>query len=166
MGGNIQFRIKHEKLLTVVFLILSFIFLGGLSMAFLILDIPALYLLCVLVLQFIAIIVFIVVQSASTVITIRGRIIDIKYVFSKDRIIIDEIKDIQIDRYKRWHKNHFIEQRLKMTLTLVDDRTIVLNDTAMVRTPVLGIMARRDDVLPDEQVVLYQVYQLIKSQMN
>ena len=161
-----EFRIRHEKIASVIIFILSFLLLGALTFAFITMNMPAPYLLCGLFLQLVVIIVFAAVQLSSTVITIEGRNVIINYVFAKKTISIDEISDVQISRYKRWHKNHYIEQRMRMAISLYGKKDIVLNDTAMAHTPVLGVLASRDDVLPDEEVVLYQVYQIIMSQMS
>ena len=161
-----EFRIRHEKIASIIIFILSFLLLGVLTFAFITMNMPAPYLLCGLFLQLVVIIVFAAVQLSSTVITFEGRNVIINYVFAKKTISIDEISDVQISRYERRHKNHYIEQRMRMAISLYGKKDIVLNDTAMAHTPVLGVLASRYDVLPDEEVALYQVYQIIMSQMS
>lgn len=161
-----EFRIRHEKITTVVLLISAFVIMCGLIMAFIMMDIPDLYLLLGFLLLLVIIIVFVVFQTKSTVIKIEDRTITINYVFAKKTINIDEISNIEISRYKRWHKNHYIEKRMRMTIGLYDKKSIVLNDTAMAHTEVLGILSDRNSELPDEEVTIYQAYQMIKSQMR
>ena len=109
-----EFRIRYEKIASVIIFILSFLLLGVLTFAFITMNMPAPYLLCGLFLQLVVIIVFAAVQLSSTVITIEGRNVIINYVFAKKTISIDEISDVKISRYERWHKNHYIEQRMRM----------------------------------------------------
>ncbi|MDD5947591.1 MAG: hypothetical protein PUC41_07350 [Oscillospiraceae bacterium] len=161
-----EFRIRHEKLSAVIMIILLFVLIAGLTMALIIMDLPEQYWLWGFVLQFVVIIVFAVVQSTSTVITIEDGTVQIRHLFAKRMFHIAEISDLQISHYKRWHKNHYIEQRMRLTIRFGDKKDVVLNDTAMVHTPVFGILATRNDVLPDEDVTLYQVYQIIQSQMH
>ena len=142
-----EFRIRHEKIASVIIFILSFLLLGVLTFAFITMNMPAPYLLCGLFLQIVVIIVFAAVQLSSTVITIEERNVIINYVFAKKTISIDEISGVQISRYERWHKNHYIEQRMRMAIRLYGKKDIVLNDTAMAHTPVLGVLASRDAVL-------------------
>ena len=146
--------------------ILLFILIAGSICVLGIMDISESYLLLGFFLDLVVIIVFAVSQSMSTAVIIEDGTVTIKKFIAKKTINIDEISDIQISRYERWHKNHYIEQRMRMVISLYEKKDIVLNDTAMAHTSALGLLATRYDELDDEDVTLYQVYQIIKSQMN
>ena len=161
-----KFRIRHENLAAYIMFILAFILIAGSICVSGIMDVSESYLLLGFFLELVVILVFAVVQSMSTVVIIEDGAVTIKKFIAKKTINIDEISDIQISRYERWHKNHYIEQRMRMVISFYDKKDIVLNDTAMAHTSALGILASRYDVLPDEEVALYQVYQIIMSQMS
>lgn len=158
------FRVKHENIISLVLLILSFLVFGGLSFVFVVKEMPAPFLMSMLVLQCTAIIMFAVLQTKKTVITVGNKTITIKYAFSKKTFNIGEIYDIRIDRYERRHKSHYIEKRMRMTLNLLNGKSIVLNDTAMSGTGGVLTIASRE--VSDEYVELYKAYQAIKSRMQ
>lgn len=161
-----KFKIRHENLAAYIMFILLFILIAGSICVLGIMDISESYLLLGFFLDLVVIIVFAVSQSMSTAVIIEDGTVIIKKFIAKKTINIDEISDIQISRYERWHKNHYIEQRMRMVISLYEKKDIVLNDTAMAHTSALGLLATRYDELDDEDVTLYQVYQIIKSQMN
>lgn len=83
------------------------------------------------------------------------------------RIHINEITNITIERYEIRRAlgkyNHYQEQRLKMRITPTIGKNIILTDTATIVDRAL--IRRLSDInyLQNENVPLYQAYQVIRS---
>jgi len=90
----------------------------------------------------------------------------IKHLFTKKTIALSDINDVYTERYKRHHKNHYIEKRMRMVITLSNGRKIILTDTAMESAGGSGLLLRSSKELPDEEVTLYKVYQIINAKIH
>lgn len=156
------FKIKHEKLSTLILLIVSFIILCALSGVLAAND-KMQWVIYITAVQLLVFVIFVIEQIISTFVDVEDRAITIKRLFIKKTIAYDEISDVQIERYKRMHKNHQVEYRMRMTIYLVNDKKVVLNDTAMAGK---GLLLRSSVELPDRDVELYKVYQAIILKLN
>lgn len=125
-----------------------------------------------LALAFLAIIVGVIIsiieRNTGTEITItQDGYIEVRNMFENRRIHINEITNITIERYEIRRAlgkyNHYQEQRLKMRITPTIGKNIILTDTATIVDRAL--IRRLSDInyLQNENVPLYQAYQVIRS---
>ena len=116
-------------------------------------------------------------QLIGTVITVEDGFVTVKHLFGTKRIAFSDISNVQIERYKRIRKKKstlsphggymFAEQRLRMTISVMNGKPIVLTDTAMTAQGGLpGGLFSTMEPLPDESVPLYNVYTLLLSYLN
>ena len=159
------FRIKHEKMSFLMLLIGLFILLCALSVFFIMSEMTFLYI-CTIILMCVVIALFFIEQIVRTVVTIEDDTLHIKHLFTKKTIALSDINDVYTERYKRHHKNHYIEKRMRMVITLSNGRKIILTDTAMESVGASGLMLRSSKELPDEEVTLYKVYQIINAKIH
>ncbi len=128
--------------------------------------------LILLALAFLAIIVGVIIsiieRNTGTEITItQDGYIEVRNMFENRRIHINEITNITIERYEIRRAlgkyNHYQEQRLKMRITPTIGKNIILTDTATIVDRAL--IRRLSDInyLQNENVPLYQAYQVIRS---
>ena len=108
----------------------------------------------------------------------EGGTITVRRLFGKRQIALDSIRDVQIERYKRARKKkhsvvcnsggyHFLEHRLRMTVHTLNEKNLVLTDTAMTENGgILGSLFSTIEPLPDEEVPLYNAYQVIQTMRN
>lgn len=159
------FKIKHEKLSILIFLIVSFLLLSVLSF-FSVVEEKYLFLFFSLILQLLLIFLFIIEQTTRTVIYVDDETVTIKHLFVKKRLDIRQISNIQTERYKRRHKNHFKECRMRMTISLNNGKKVMLNDTAMKGIGTIGVLTLSSAELPDEEIELYKAYQFMITKLN
>jgi hypothetical protein len=155
------FKIKHEKLSLLIGLIVLFIVLCALSGVLAAND-KMQWVIYLTVVQLIVFTVFVIEQIAGTFVAVEDRAITIKRLFTKKTIAYDEMSDVQIERYKRMHKNHQVEYRMRMKIYLANNKKVVLTDTAMEGN---GLLLRSSRELPDDETELYKVYQAIMSKL-
>ena len=128
--------------------------------------------LILLALAFLAIIVGVIIsiieRNTGTEITItQDGYIEVRNMFENRRIHINEITNITIERYEIRRAlgkySHYQEQRLKMRITPTIGKNIILTDTATIVDRAL--IRRLSDInyLQNENVPLYQAYQVIRS---
>lgn len=159
------FKIKHEKISILILLIFSFLLLSVLSFDFVVKE-KYLLLFFSLILQLLLIVMFIIEQTTRTIINVDDEKVTIKHLFVKKRLDIKQISNIQTERYKRMHKNHFKECRMRMTIRLYNGQKVVLNDTAMKGMGTIGVLTLNSNELPDEEIELYKAYQSIIAKLN
>ncbi len=154
------FRIRHEKISTVIILIAVFLFFCSLSFVFIVREMT-IGLICSVILMLITIVLFILEQTVRTVIAVENGAVTVRQICCKRRIAVDEISDIRTERYIRMRKRFFKEQRMRMVITLTNGKNIVLTDSAMAA--VGGVLLHESAALPDEEVPLYRAYQAIAA---
>ena len=156
-------RIRHERLSIALTLIAVFQLLCILAFVFLVKDmLPGA--ICTLILLLVTIILFVLEQTVKTAVAVEEDAVTVRHLFLKKRIEVSEIRDVRLERYTRSHKNHYKEQRLRMTVSGVSGQKIVLTDSAMAERG--GIQFSRYAVLPDEEVPLYEIYQRIQEMLR
>ena len=177
-----QFKIKHEKtavrIISVVSVILWFQAVCGFCLLCDALDEVPVW----LILPFVVIMVLLIAASClyfaeqliGTVITVEEGFVTVKHLFGKKRIAFSEISNVQLERYRSIRKKkttlsphggyQFFEERLRMTISVMNGKNIVLTDTAMRATGGLpGGLFSTMEPLPDEEVPLYNAYQFIQA---
>ncbi|MBR5723231.1 MAG: hypothetical protein IKX57_06330 [Oscillospiraceae bacterium] len=154
------FRIRHEKISTVLILIAVFSLFCTLSFVFVVLEMT-LGLICSVILMLVTIVLFILEQTVRTVVTVEDDAVTVRQICCKKRIAVHEISDIRTERYIRMRKRFFKEQRMRMVITLTNGKNIVLTDSAMADFG--GVLLRESTALPDEEVPLYRAYQAIEA---
>lgn len=180
-----SFKIKHEntavKIISIVSIILWFQAVCGFCMICDSFDEIPVW----LILPFVVILILLLAGSClyfaeqliGTVITVEDGFVTVKHLFGKKRIAFSDISNVQIERYRRIRKKkniltprggyQFMEQRLRMTISVVNGKNIVLTDTAMTATGGLpGGLFSTMEPLPDEAVPLYNAYSLLLSYLN
>ena len=117
-------------------------------------------------------------QAVGTRIAVEGETITVRRLFGKRQIIPESICDVEIARYRRARRKkhsvvrnsggyHYLEHRLRMTVHMLNEKDLVLTDTAMTETGgIFGSWFSTIEPLPDEAVPLYQAYQIILSMLN
>ncbi|MCR5600412.1 MAG: hypothetical protein K6G33_06720 [Ruminococcus sp.] len=159
-----SYKIKNEKLSSALWFIAAFLLLFTATYYSAIRGMHF-NIMCTTALGIVGMLFFFVAQTVRTVVTINDDNITIKHLFSNKIIPFSNISDVKIERYKRRHKNAYIEQRMRMKLFLANGKKIVLNDTAMDTNGALDLLVRSSRVLPDEKVVLYKVFQAISEKI-
>ena len=157
-----SFQIRHEKYIILVPLILAFLLLSGLQFVFLVRDMHLLFI-CTLVLQIAVIILFTLENFVRTEITVTDEAVTIRRLYYVRQFAVSEITDMQIERYTLHRRRSISEHRMRMKVLLADGRTIKLNDTAGVRSGLIGLLSGNTEALPDEDVALYQAYLYMQS---
>ena len=117
-------------------------------------------------------------QAVGTRIVVEDGTITVRHLFGKSRITPDNIRDVQIERYRRARRKthtivckgggyHFLEYRLRMTIHMLNGKNVVLTDTAMTeKGGIFGSLFSTMEALPDEAVPLYNAYQVIQTMRN
>lgn len=162
-----KFKIKHEEKAIQIVTLISFF------MMFAVLGIPHYTVRGVAVILADAVTVisaslYFIEQAAGTVISVEDEYIKIRHIYKRKKIYIDEISDINIERYERRRKqgrygSHYTEYRMRMTISTVSDGDVVLTDTATTVRGLTGFLFSRHDRLEDDEVHIYQAYQMICS---
>ena len=156
-------RIRHENLRIVLMLIAVFLLLCGLACVCIVkYDLPEI--ICMLILLYVTVMMLILEQTVRTAVTVDEEAVTARFLFLKKRMAFSEMRDVRLERYTRRRKNHFKEQRLRMTVSGENGKKFVLTDSAMAHNG--GIMFSRYAVLPDEEVPLYGVYRCIQEKLN
>lgn len=157
------FSIKHESIITLMAFILSFVLFGGLSFVFIVLELSFVCIFLIF-LQIIAIVMFLLFNTKPTTVTVEYDTINIRFPIMSETVNISDISDIRIERYERWHKNHYLEKRLKMIMQLHNGSYVILNDTAMSNFGGLQTLLSKE--LPDDEIELFNLYEFIKEKLN
>ncbi len=181
-----SFRIKHETTWMKIVSTASCLLFFGVIMKFCLITEsfgkPPAWLIAVFVLLLIllaaASALYFIEQAVGTRIAVDSETITVRYLFGKRRIAPDSIRDVQMERYQRVRRKkhsivcksggyHFLEHRLRMTVHMLNERDLVLTDTAMTETGgIFGSLFSTMEPLPDEVVPLYQAYRSILSMLN
>lgn len=158
-----SFKIKHENFTNLIvctvstllfFLILFFdfgIILWGSIICWTVTGISA--------------VLFFIEQIVGTAIVIEDRTIIIKYFIGRKKIAVEEICNLDIERYKRYRRGHgaYTEYRLRMTINLLSGKKIVLTDKATGIKGAKGFLFSNYEEIPDEEVSLYKAYLAIRQ---
>ncbi len=159
------FKIRYEKISNIIIFILSFMALSALTYFTAVKSKLHLSVYTVS-LQIIITVIFVIVQSVRTTLIIDNDNLTIKHLIMKKVVPLSDITDVQTARYKRRHKNHYVEQRMKMVISLKGDKAIVLNDTAMAGIGGKGLLLRNSRVLSDSEIELYKAYQAVMAAIH
>ena len=163
------FRIKHETkavlfiALAAMLLFFLFMFLSVISpfLIFVSTFFMAAALVCALL--------YFIEQAVGTSIIIEDSDITIKRLWKKNTIALSDIIDVRIEPYKRYrHPSRgatYTEFRMRMTIDVENGDEIVLTDKATGVNNVADFLLERHERIPDEDVPLYQAYQVIRSKL-
>lgn len=159
-----SFKIQNQKLSSALLFIATFLLLFTVTYFA---AIRGMYfgIMCASALQLLCMVFFTVSQMIRTVVTINDDNITIKHLFFSKIIPVSDIADVQVERYKRRHRNGYIEQRMRMKLFLSNGKKISLNDTAMDSNSILNTLLRTSRILSDEEVTIYKVFQAISEKI-
>lgn len=95
-------------------------------------------------------------------ITIDEKTVLIKGMFVRKTIRIADIYDVSIEHYERRLRSGLFARtyhRMRMKISLVPDKTFILDDNATVKKEMGWEIDITSERKPDEEVALYQVYQ-------
>lgn len=159
-----SFKIRNEKASSALLFIATFLLLLTVTYYAVIRGMHLLVI-CSTALECVCMLFFSVAQLIRTVVTINDDNITIKHLFFSKTIPFSDISDVQVERYKRRHRNGYIEQRMRMRLFLANGKKLVLNDTAMDNNGALSQLLRSSRVLPDEDVTIYKIFQAISEKI-
>lgn len=157
------FRIRHESIIEVLILVGLFLLLLTAAFMFIVREMTAAVIIT-LILSIAVIIMIAAALTAKTMIDVGEQTVTVTRLFMKKTFAVSDIRDLRIERYTRWHKNHYKEQRMRMTVLLGNGKKTVLTDTAMENSG--GFLLRSSRELPDEDVPLFRAYQLIQANRN
>ena len=157
------FQIRHESIIEVLILVGLFLLLLTAAFMFIVREMTAAVIIT-LILAIAVIILIAVALTAKTLIDVGEQTVTVTRLFMKKTFAVSDIRDLRIERYTRRHKNHYKEQRMRMTVLLGNGKKTVLTDTAMESTG--GFLLRSSRELPDEDVPLFRAYQLIQANRN
>lgn len=163
------FRIRHETK-TVLFIALAAMLLFFL---FMFLSVISLFLIFVstvfMAAALVCALLYFIEQAVGTSIIIEDSDITVKRLRKKNTIALSDIIDVRIEPYKRYrHPSRgatYTEFRMRMTIDVENGDEIVLTDKATVVDNAAGFLTGRHKRLPDEDVPLYQAYQVIRSKL-
>jgi len=163
------FRIRHETK-AVLFIALAAMMLFFL---FMFLSVISLFLIFVstvfMAAALVCALLYFIEQAVGTSIIIEDSNITIKRLRKKNIIALSDIIDVRIEPYKRYrHPSRgatYTEFRMRMTIDVENGDEIVLTDKATVVDNAAGFLTGRHKRLPDEDVPLYQAYQVIRSKL-
>lgn len=163
------FRIRHETkavlfiALAAMLLFFLFMFLSVISLFLIIVStvFMAAALVCALL--------YFIEQAMGTSIIIEDSDITIKRLWKKNTIALSDIIDVRIEPYKRYrHPSRgatYTEFRMRMTIDVENGDDIVLTDKATGVNNAADFLLERHERIPDEDVPLYQAYQMIQSKL-
>ena len=180
-----SFKIKHEKtavkIISIVSIILWFQAVCGFCLISDAVDEMPPWLIVIFVVIIVLLLagscLYFAEQLIGTVITVEDGFVTVKHLFGTKQIAFSDISNVQIERYRRIRKKkstlsphggyQFMEERLRMTISVMNGNNIVLNDTAMTAQGGLpGGLFSTMEPLPDESVPLYNAYTLLFSYLN
>ncbi|MBO5377410.1 MAG: hypothetical protein J6A41_03385 [Ruminiclostridium sp.] len=107
-------------------------------------------------------------QAVGTTVVVEDRTIIIKCLLRRRKITVQDICNINAEKYKRYRKGNkyrrgYTEHRMRMTIELLSGKKIVLTDKATaVRNEGLFGSAQYEEI-PDEEVSLYKAYMAIRQ---
>ncbi len=168
-GVFMRFEIKHE---TKAILIITFVCVMLFYLT-LFMTVITIYIALVSVFFFAVGIVFgalyFIEQILCTVIIVEEERITIKRIYGKQRIALDDISSVDIEPYTRRRKPgrgaSYIEHRMRMTIRLNNGKEIILTDKATVVDGMKGFVLGKRKKADDEDVPLYNAYQVIQAKL-
>ena len=163
------FRIRHETK-AVLFIALAAMMLFFL---FMFLSVISLFLIFVstvfMAAALVCALLYFIEQAVGTSIIIEDSDITVKRLRKKNTIALSDIIDVRIEPYTRYrHPSRrvaYTEFRMRMTIDVENGDEIVLTDKATGVNNVADFLLERHKRLPDEDVPLYQAYQVIRSKL-
>lgn len=118
-----------------------------------------------LALMFLFMILFFVDKAIGVVIDVDDTTVKVSSLFVRRKIAIDEISDMEIEDYKR-NVVREMEYRMKLTIFYGSGKRLVLTDNASEINGLMGFVTGERDILPDQDVTVYQACQYIESKMR
>ena len=164
-----RFEIKHETkaILIIVFVSIVFFYLS------LFMTLISIYLVSASMIFFAVGMVFgalyFIEQISCTVITVEEENIIIKRIYGKQRIALYDISSVDIQPYKRLRKPgrraSYVEHHMRMTIILNNGKKIILTDKATIVAGMKGFILGEYKKADDEDVPLYNAYQVIQTKL-
>ncbi|MBQ8410738.1 MAG: hypothetical protein IJX15_03285 [Ruminiclostridium sp.] len=160
-----KFKIKHENPATIIVCFVSII------LAFLILFIFSSWDIALFIwiggmgVGSIAAAIYFIEQLVGTAIIINDRTIIIKHLIRRKKISVQEICDIDIEKYKRYrsggrYRRSYTEYRMRMTINLLSGKLVLTDKATAVRNHFLSY---EYEEIPDEEVNLHKAYLAIRQ---
>ncbi len=160
-----KFKIKHEQK-WILFTILA---AGLLFFIFVVLSVKWFsrwLLMADIAIVILTMMLYFTEQLIGTSVRVGGNTVTIKYIFHKRIIAVSDISDLNIEAYQRIRRRGggaaSQEKRMRMTISLLDGKDIILTDKAEKS----GFALTEPEKLPDSEVPLYKAYTAIKSLMK
>jgi len=162
-----RFKIKHEEKIIQITALVSFLLIFVTAfIPFDLIRVPGIII--TVALSVISALLYFIEQAVGTVISVEDSYISVKHLFIRKKIDFYEISDVNIERYERSRKQgryggRYTEYRMRMTISMLNDKDIVLTDTATTVRGLSGFLLNRHERLDDDEVHIYQAYQMICS---